>query len=77
LDFLGGGPSSLEKRRFWALEKLGFPWILSSESSNINWLQDIFAENIFRVASPLWRTTGNARRRLALKDRTVHMKSLT
>jgi hypothetical protein len=41
------------KTSILGLEKLGFPWILSSESSNFNWLQDIFAENIFRVASPL------------------------
>jgi hypothetical protein len=32
---------------FWGLEKLGFPWILSSEYNDINELQWIFAERNF------------------------------
>jgi hypothetical protein len=40
---------SLRKPPLLGLEKLGFPWILSSESSLINGLRGNFAEIIFVV----------------------------
>jgi hypothetical protein len=43
LDFLGSWPIGRESPCLWALEKLGFPWILSSESSLFNGLRGIFA----------------------------------
>jgi hypothetical protein len=47
LDFLGGWPFPCENPRFWVLDFLGFPWILSSESSLFNGLRGKSAENIF------------------------------
>jgi hypothetical protein len=44
LGFLGSWPFNRENPRLWGLERLGFPWILSSESSTINGLRWIFAE---------------------------------
>jgi hypothetical protein len=41
----------LRKPPFMGLDFLGFPWILSSESSLINWLHAIFAE--LKFARPL------------------------
>jgi hypothetical protein len=52
LDFLGRGQFERESPRFWGLEKLGFPWILSSESSVFNGLRGIFAEEISRALLP-------------------------
>ncbi len=45
------------KPRFWGLEKLGFPWILSSETSLFNGLRGIFAEKNF--SRPLARRGGS------------------
>jgi hypothetical protein len=47
LDCLGALPFPLENPRFEVFDFLGFPWILSSESSLINWLHAIFAERNF------------------------------
>ena len=47
LGFLGTSPFRCENPRFWGLEKLGFPWILSSESRLINGLHEIFSERFF------------------------------
>jgi hypothetical protein len=47
LAFLGSRPFGGENPRFWGLEKLGFPWILSSQSSLFNGLRWIFAERNF------------------------------
>jgi hypothetical protein len=47
LGFLGRGPFGRETLGFWGLEKLGFPWILSSESSLFNGLRVTFAERNF------------------------------
>jgi hypothetical protein len=45
--FLVPGPIGRESPCLWALEKLGFPWILSSESSLFNGLRGIFAGRNF------------------------------
>jgi hypothetical protein len=50
LDFLGPGPFGCENPRFWVLDFLGFPWILSSESRLINELRGIFAVKFFACA---------------------------
>jgi hypothetical protein len=42
LDCLGRGPFRREIPVFMGLEKLGFPWILSSETRLINNLRWIF-----------------------------------
>ena len=47
LECLGEPPSGHEKGSNQGLEKLGFPWILSSKSSLFNWLRAIFVGNIF------------------------------
>ena len=47
LDCLGEAPIGDEKGSNQGLEKLGFPWILSSELSFFNNLRAIFCENIF------------------------------
>ena len=41
LGFLGSWPFGRENPRLWGLEKLGFPWILSSESRLFNGLRGI------------------------------------
>jgi hypothetical protein len=60
------------------LEKLGFPWILSSESSLFNGLRGIFAERNF--SRPFDRGGGMGGMDAcvfgALKRRTVHETSL-
>src|ERR1700722_20067750 len=58
LGFLGTSPFRCENPRFCGLEKLGFPWILSSESRFINGLHDIFSERFF--LAPL--SSGTSRR---------------
>ena len=47
LGFLGSSTFCRENPSFWGLEKLGFPWILSSEMSLFNGLRGIFVEIIF------------------------------
>jgi hypothetical protein len=47
LGFLGTCAFRCENPRFWGLEKLGFPWILSSESRLINGLHAIFRTDFF------------------------------
>jgi hypothetical protein len=47
LGFLGLGPFGRENPGLWGLERLGFPWILSSESNLFNGLRRIFAERNF------------------------------
>ena len=47
LGFLGASPFGGENPSFWGLEKLGFPWILSSETRLINGLRGIFGEKFF------------------------------
>jgi hypothetical protein len=53
LGFLGASPFGVGNPRFWGLEKLGFPWILSSESRLINGLRAVFAGKIFRAPFPM------------------------
>ena len=45
--FSWGVPIWLRNPSFWGLEKLGFPWIPSSESGLINGLRGIFREKFF------------------------------
>jgi hypothetical protein len=52
LGFLGLRPFGRENPRLQELERLGFPWILSPESSIINGLRGIFAEKISRALLP-------------------------
>jgi hypothetical protein len=47
LGFLGCWPFGRENPRLRGLEKLGFPWILSSETRLFNGLRRIFAEQNF------------------------------
>src|ERR1700722_6871696 len=47
LGFLGTSPFRCENSRICGLEKLGFPWILSSESRLINGLNGIFSGRFF------------------------------
>jgi hypothetical protein len=47
LGFLGRWPFGRENPRLQGLEKLGFPWILSSESSLFNGLRGIFRKRNF------------------------------
>jgi hypothetical protein len=54
LDCLGPWRFRFENPSFQVLDFLGFPWILSSESSLINGLRWIFAEKFFAALSP-WR----------------------
>jgi hypothetical protein len=53
LDSLGPWPFRLKNPRFKVLDFLGFPWILSSESSLIKGLRWIFAEKFFAALFPL------------------------
>src|ERR1700722_11168652 len=47
LDFLGQTAiEAIRPSKVW-LEKLGFPWILSSEMSLFKWLQKNFRRNFF------------------------------
>ena len=45
--FSWNGPFRCENPRFWGLEKLGFPWILSSKTRLINGLNEIFRGSFF------------------------------
>jgi hypothetical protein len=47
LGFLGTSPFPYENPWFWGLDFLGFPWILSSETININGLHEIFSRSFF------------------------------
>jgi hypothetical protein len=47
LGFLGSGPFGHENPCLWRLEKLGFPWTLSSELSFFNGLHGILAKRNF------------------------------
>jgi hypothetical protein len=47
LGFLGSRLFHCKDPRFWGLDFLGFPWILSSESRLINGLRWIFREENF------------------------------
>jgi hypothetical protein len=51
LGFLGSWPFWAEDTRFWALDSLGFPWILSSESRLFNGLRGKSRAKVFRAAS--------------------------
>jgi hypothetical protein len=51
LDCLGAEPFLYENPLLWALDFLGIPWILSSESSLFNGLRGIFAEIFFPALS--------------------------
>jgi hypothetical protein len=59
----------------WLLEKLGFPWILSSESRLINGLRGIFARIIFLAASCL-TAAGDAATEAVRMHRIIHDASL-
>ena len=45
-------PFGGENPCLWGLDKLGFPWIPSSETRLINGLRGIFGEKVFRGVSP-------------------------
>jgi hypothetical protein len=79
LDFLGSWPIRRESPCLWALEKLGFPWILSSESSLFNGLSGIFAGINF--SRPFARDGLSAETGVSLlgmqKRRSTHGNSLT
>jgi hypothetical protein len=64
--------------RFWGLEKLGFPWILSPELRLINELQEIFRQKIFLAGLSSRKRPGNGRPKQfgARKEWTVHGASL-
>jgi hypothetical protein len=47
LGFLGTSRFRCENPGFWGLDFLGFPWILSSESIDINGLHEIFRAKFF------------------------------
>jgi hypothetical protein len=53
LDFLGVALFRYDNLRFWRLDFLGFPWILSSETSLFNGLHGIFCEEKFEAFCPL------------------------
>ena len=55
LGFLGLWPFRYQQLRFWALDFLGFPWILSCESRLINGLRGIKAQKFFAALLP-WRS---------------------
>jgi hypothetical protein len=62
------------------LEKLGFPWILSSESRLINGLHAIFTKKISRPFLPPWTSEAPERKAAgeAVRKRgKVHRASLT
>jgi hypothetical protein len=61
LAFPWSGPFGGENPSFWGLEKLGFPWILSSESSLFNGLRWIFREQNFSRLFALEGPRGNER----------------
>jgi hypothetical protein len=61
LDFLGPQPFRYENHLFGVLDFLGFPWILSSESSFFNGLHRIFVGNVFLAVFPL-KTRGTGER---------------
>jgi hypothetical protein len=79
LGFLGPDLLGRENPRFWRLEKLGFPWILSSESSVFNELQGIFTRKNFALPFTPWG--GCAPRAAAFlgfeKHRIGHRNQLT
>jgi hypothetical protein len=50
LGFLGWCPFRCEGPRLWALDFLGFPWILSSESRLFNGLRSLKRGNFFLAA---------------------------
>jgi hypothetical protein len=72
LDFLGGWRFRYENPRFRGLDFLGFPWILSSETSLFNGLRWNFVDNIF-AARFSCRDPGNGPAVEAMRKRkTVH-----
>jgi hypothetical protein len=76
--FLGRWRFDRENPRFWGLEKLGFPWILSSESRLINGLRWIFAGEKF--LSPFCPDggggTGDIEGEVMRRSRIIHERSL-
>ena len=78
LGFLETSRFAATSLDFWGLEKLGFPWILSSESILINGLHGETAQRFFRGA--FFRSVRRAEREHAVeamrKSRFVHGTSL-
>ena len=72
LGFLGGWPFGCENPSLRGLEKLGFPWILSSETSLFNALHGIFAEKKFaRSFGPRGGSAGRAPDGLGIAKRRI------
>jgi hypothetical protein len=61
LGFLGGPPVRCEDPRLWGLDFLGFPWILSSESSDFNGLRGFFGVNFSRPVPLRQKARGRER----------------
>ncbi|HEY5207278.1 MAG TPA: hypothetical protein VIJ63_22160, partial [Roseiarcus sp.] len=78
LGFLGASPFRCKNPRFWLLDFLGFPWILSSESRLINGLRGVNGEEKFRAGFPLcWEAlVREAAVEAVRKGRIVHGASL-
>ncbi|MFZ0602232.1 MAG: hypothetical protein WAN05_12910, partial [Roseiarcus sp.] len=78
LGFLGCSAFRCENPRFWRLEKLGFPWIPSSEMRLFKRLRGIFGEK--KIARALWPEVAAPKRAPAVetmcKRRIVHRESL-
>jgi hypothetical protein len=76
LGFLGTSPFRRENPNLGLLDFLGFPWILSSESSDINGLRWIFSGSFFlRPVSAREAGTGSCCRGIR-KGGIVHEASL-
>jgi hypothetical protein len=77
LGFLGAWPFRPEDPRALALDCLGFPWILSSESLLIKWLPGFFARIEFSRPSPQQKRFNGRQGAWAFRHRgTAHPASL-
>jgi hypothetical protein len=77
LGFLGTAPFAYENPSFWGLVFLGFPWILSSETIDINGLHEIFARSFFLALLSPGRAVETATPRFGMrKGRIAHAASL-
>jgi hypothetical protein len=78
LDFLGTWPFGRETQGSWLLEKLGFPWILSSETSDINGLREILAGKKFARPLAFGGVSGVSAEGLGMQKRRIgHGVTLT
>jgi hypothetical protein len=77
LGFLGASPFGGENPSFWGLEKVGFPWILSSESRLINGLRGIFRKIFFMTPGSPEKPERALKVEATRKGGIVHGASLT